>query len=127
MTTKPRKPWTENAIIAIVSVAAVLMAIILDKAGMPHKWHTALFGTLVPFTTVILLQKPSWARRTFWLSLWFLLALHIVFICVVFGIVMRRVVILGLLWWLPIAFVEVFVLLDLQRRLEKWMKSRTSA
>jgi hypothetical protein len=127
MTTKPRKPWTENAIIAIVSVAAVLMAIILDKAGMPHKWHTALFGTLVPFTTVILLRKPSWARRTFWLSLWFLLALHIVFICVVFGIVMRRVVILGLLWWLPIAFVEVFVLLDLQRRLEKWMKSRTSA
>lgn len=127
MTTKPRKPWTENAIIAIVSVAAVLMAIILDKAGMPHKWHTALFGTLVPFTTVILLRKPSWARRTFWLSLWFLLALHIVFICVVFGIVMRRVVILGLLWWLPIAFVEVFVLLDLRRRLEKWMKSRTSA
>jgi hypothetical protein len=126
MTTKPLKPWMENVIIAIVSVAAVLMAIVLDKAGMPHKWHTAIFGTLVPFTTVTLLRRPSWVRQTFWFSLWLLLALHIVVICVVFGIVLRRVITLGLLWWLPIAFVDVFVLLDLQRRLEKWLRSKGS-
>jgi hypothetical protein len=119
------KPWLENTVIVVVSVGAAAVALIMDAAGMPHKWHTAIFGTLVPFTTVLLLRRKSWARQTFWLSLWFLLALHIGFICVVFGIVLRRVITLGLLWWLPIAFLEVFILLDLLRRLEKWLRSRS--
>ena len=126
MRNRSLKPWIENLVIVVVSITAVIMAITLDKAGMPHKWHTAIFGTLVPFTTVLLLRRTSWARQTFWMSLWLLLAIHSFVICVVFGIVLRHVNTLGLLWWLPIAFVEVFVLTEFQPRVEKWLRVRRS-
>jgi hypothetical protein len=116
------KSRTENLILICISIGAAGAVVGMNIAGMPHKWHTAIFATIVPFTTVILLRSASWSRQTFWLSLWLLLGIHSFLIYVVFGVMMRRVLTFGLLWWLPLAFLEVFVLLNLGLRIERWMR-----
>jgi phosphatidylserine synthase len=119
--------WTENAILMALAVFAVLVAVWMDKAGMPHKWHTAIFATLVPFGTVILLRRRSWPRLTFWVSLWILLAAHLFLICLVFGIVLREFNVIGLLWWCPIAFIETLILLGWEQQVERRLRLRTKS
>lgn len=38
----------------------MVLAIIADRRGMPHKWYTAIFGTTVPFGVVILSYPLRW-------------------------------------------------------------------
>jgi hypothetical protein len=121
---RPLRPWMENTLVCIASISAGVMAILIDMSGMPHRWHTAIFGTVVPFSTVILLRRMSWPRLTFWISLWILLSIHLLLAFIVFGIILRHVSVIGLLWWLPIAFIEMLALLELQRRLEGWIKAK---
>jgi hypothetical protein len=119
--------WTENGIVIALAVCAVGVALFMDKAGMPHKWHTGIFGTLVPFGTVILLRRRSWPRLMFWISLWILLAAHLFLLCLLFGIVLREFNVVGLLWWCPIAFFETLVLLGWEQRVERRLRLRTKS
>lgn len=119
--------WTENAVLVALAVLAVLVAVWMDKIGMSHKWHTAIFATLVPFGTVILLRRKSWPRLMFWISLWILLAAHLLLISLVFAIVLREFNVIGLLWWCPIAFIETLVLLGWEQRVEGRLRLRTKS
>jgi hypothetical protein len=40
-----------------------------DRAGMPQRWHAAIVGILLPFSSIISIKRTSWPRPTFWTSL----------------------------------------------------------
>ena len=120
------KSWAENTILIIMCIITFVAARILDNAGMPQKWHAAIFGTLVPFAAVVSIKRSSWHRATFWISLGMWFALHIFLICLFFGVVLAGVNIFGFLWWLPVVFIETIALLGLQPALEKKLRSKRS-
>ena len=118
--------WLENTLVVIVSIIAFFAAGIFDDAGMPQKWHAAIFGTLLPFAVVVSIKRTSWRRATFWASLGAFLAVHLLLIGVFFEYVLWDVRTFGWLWWLPVAFLEAVALLGLQPALEKKLRSQRS-
>src|ERR1700740_3287887 len=117
--TKRRIIRRDNIGLASGALAAVGLAIITDNRGMPHKWHTAIFGTVLPFLLVILTYPLRWRRWSFWASLAICLAVHSVLIWLFFQYALANVRTLGLLFWLPIAFVEMFVLFVAVKKVEE--------
>jgi ABC-type iron transport system FetAB permease component len=101
----------ENIGIFCGLVISLVLAIIADRRGMPHKWYTAIFGTTVPFGVVILSYPLRWKRSSFWAALTICLVIHTVAIWAFFEDVLSNTQTFGLLLWLPVAFIETFVLL----------------
>jgi len=109
----------ENIGILIGTIIAVALAIIADDRGMPHKWHTAIFGTVVPFGVVLLGTRLMWRRWSFWAALTICLAIHTLAMWFFFKNVLSNAQDIGLLLWFPIAVIEIFVLVVAVKRIEE--------
>ena len=90
-----------------------------DRAGIPRKWHTAIYGTLIPFGVAITYSPSYWRRWTFWLTIVICLAVHALAFWSLFVYVFTKSMYPGLLVWTPVVFVEAFALLIAAIRVEK--------
>jgi ABC-type iron transport system FetAB permease component len=109
----------ENIGILIGLVISLVLAVIADRRGMPHKWHAAIFGTTVPFGVVVLSYPLRWSRWSFWVSLGICLIVHTLAMWIIFQHILSNIQNLGILLWLPVAFIEMFVLLVAVKRVEE--------
>jgi hypothetical protein len=109
----------ENVGVLFGVLITLVLATIADRKGMPRKWHTAIFGTTVPFGVVVLSYPLRWRRLSFWAAVTICLGIHIVAIWILFQDVLSNVRGIGLVLWLPVAFIETFVLLVAVKRVEQ--------
>jgi ABC-type iron transport system FetAB permease component len=116
---KKRVLTRENFGILVMALLALALATITDRRGMPHKWHAAILGTVIPFGVVVLSYPLRWSRWSFWVSLGICLIVHTLAIWIVFQHILSNIQNLGILLWLPIAFIEMFVLLVAVKRVEE--------
>jgi 4-hydroxybenzoate polyprenyltransferase len=117
----------ENIGILFGLAISLALAIIADRRGMPHKWHTAIFGTTVPFGVVVLSYPLRWRRMSFWAALTICLAIHTVAIWIFFQYVLSNTQTFGLLLWLPVAFIEAFALLLAVKRIEEKLTGKNES
>ena len=102
----------EKLALVIIFAVTVVGVILSDRIGMPQKWHAAIVGTTFPFVFVIFIYPSSWWRRwSFWAALTICLITHLIAIWAFFQFALRNVNTLGWALWIPIAFVEAFVLI----------------
>jgi hypothetical protein len=120
----------ENVYVAVVCLLGFGLAVILDRRGMPQKWHAAIVGTCVSFGGVSWVFHARWRRPWFWLAFVICFAAHMLMIWVVFGQILAGTKYFGILIWAPIAFAEGIVLLGfipaLERRMRDWGRAHPS-
>jgi hypothetical protein len=121
---KMSQAWTDRIVTIGACVVAVVAAIMTHRAGMPQKWHAAIFGALVPFATVIGIKRTSWLRSTFWMTLMVCFVVNLLLIWFFFEYILWNVTTFGWIWWVPVAFVETFVLLHFQTKRERKLRAR---
>ncbi len=113
---------TENVFICAAALLCLGMVILMDRIGMPQKWHAAVGGTGGPFVIVLLAYRRKWRYWTFWAALGICFAAHLVAIWVVFERVLAPVKVMGILIWGPIAFAEGIFLLGMIPILERRLR-----
>lgn len=107
----------DNLILGVGLVITLGFIVISMRIGLPGKWNTVAFGTLVPFVVAVQTYPRRWRRWSFWVALAMCLMVHLVALWVVFRYVfVNRAP--GWLLWTPVVFVESFALLVAVRRLE---------
>lgn len=107
----------------VVTIAVGFSAVLIaNHFGLPQKWHAAAVGTAVPFGVVTIMYRKRWPRPEFWVSLVVLFFIHAVLIWVFFAALLQNVRTVGILVWIPVAFLETFVLLGLVSRLERTLR-----
>jgi hypothetical protein len=99
-------------------VSAFFVALSADSRGIPRKWVTALFATLIPFGQVIYTRRRN-LRWPFWFAFATCLSVHLVIVWVFFQFVLADFKNFGILLWLPVMSAEIFVLLIAIKRIEK--------
>jgi hypothetical protein len=110
------KGWTVTAIFAVLGF---LVLVASDSRGIPRKWVTALFGTLIPFCFIIYAFRQRLLRWSFWASLAICLAVHVLGIWMFFEYVLANVQTLSILLWFPVMLVEALALLIVVKRIEE--------
>ena len=119
---KKRASLRENINVLMVGLLFLAALILADRAGLPRKWHTAVYGTVGPFGTVIAFSPSYWRRWTFWLTIVVCLAAHTLAIYGLFEYLFTANVYPGTLIWTPVALIETFAvlvaILRVERRLE---------
>lgn len=121
---KNKHVWTDRFIGICLFVATFAAATMTDRAGMPQRWHAAIVGILLPFSSIISIKRTSWPRPTFWTSLGGCLVLNFLLIASFFEFVLRSVRVFGWIWWVPVAFVQTLGMLYLQPKLERTLRAR---
>jgi hypothetical protein len=107
-----------------MTVVVVLIAVILlDRAGAQQKWHAAVYGTVVPFATIVSVYHHKWARWRFWASLGICFAAHLFAIWYVLDKVWP-IETMGILIWTPVMFAEGIFILGLVPFLERKLGQR---
>ncbi len=114
----------ERAGTAAALILALALAVVFDNRGMPQKWHTAIFGTVVPFMTVIMILRWRWPDWSTWVSVAICLAFHSVAIWAFFRYVILGAYGPGMLLWYPVALVEVFVLIAVVKPVAELLTGR---
>ena len=100
----------DNLVLGLALAILLMFFVISFRTGLSGKWNTVAFGTLVPFGVVVQTYPRRWRRWSFWVALAMCLMVHLVAMWVVFRYVfVNRAP--GWLLWLPVAFVETFVLI----------------
>lgn len=114
---KGRRLTKENFILILCLVVTLVLAVVVYRNGLSRKWNTAIFGTVVPFGVVLARYPLRWRRWSFWTAFAMCLVLHLLAIWAFFQYVILG---LGPGWglWIPVAFVETFVLLVTVRIIE---------
>lgn len=100
----------DNVITVVLLVLCLVVAILVDDKGTPRKWHTAIFGALVPFASVVMAYWRRWSLWSTWVSIAICFCVHTLAIWCLFKYVFRDDP-PGILIWSPVAFIEAFVLL----------------
>ena len=100
----------ENIIFVIAAAIALMVAVIMDKKGMPQKWHAAIVGDILPFAVVIMNFRRWWSRGVFWAFLGMGFVAHTAAIWATFQYALAFTQILGIIVWVPIAFLDTLVL-----------------
>ena len=91
---------------------------------MPQKWDAAIFGALVPFATVVSIKRANWLRPTFWTTLAACFVVNLLLLWIFFEYVLWNVTTFGWIWWVPVAFVETFVLLPPPGRASRKLRAK---
>jgi hypothetical protein len=112
-----RASFWENFILILIGVSGFFVAVSADSRGIPRKWVTALFGTLIPFGLVIYLRRRN-LRWLFWFALATCLSVHLVIVWIFFQFVLADFKNFSILLWLPVMLAEIFVLLIVIKRIE---------
>lgn len=113
----------DNVVTVLTAVVCLAVAILVDEKSAPHKWHTAIFGTVVPFASVVMPLRRRWSAWTTWVSMAICLCVHTLAIWGLF----KYVFVYdppGILIWFPVAFVETFVLLVAIKRVDEMMTGK---
>lgn len=105
-------------------MATLAAAMMMDRAGMPQKWHAAILGTLVLFAAILSIKRNSWSRPTFWASLGACFVANALLICFFFGVLLQGVATCGWIWWVPVPFIETVALLHFQPKLERKLRAK---
>lgn len=113
MKLKKQKAVSDNTVEWIIAGLALVAIIIFDREGMPQKWHAATMWTGVAFGPSTLWLRKRWRSWSFWLCWTIYLILHVLLMWILFEYLLARVKILGMLYVVPFAAVEAFVLLVL--------------
>jgi CDP-diglyceride synthetase len=102
----------EYVLLILIGVFAFMTAGELHNRGIPHKWATAIMGTLVTFGIVIYLCRRMWNRWAFWAAISICLAAHTIVTWVFFQYVLYGANRFSILFWYPVMLVEVFALFN---------------
>lgn len=94
----------------MAAALALILAIIMDRIGMPQKWHAAIMLTLLPFLMAILGYRLWWARLSFWIALTICFGVHTLAIWVFFQYALGNVRI-GTLFVYPFAIVDTIIII----------------
>jgi hypothetical protein len=105
-------------------VVGLGLAVVSDRNGMPQKWHAAISGTVVPFGVAVMALRGRWSKWTFWEALTGCLVVHLFVIWVFFQYVLANILLLGTMYWFPVAFVEVFVLIVAVKKVEEQLTGK---
>jgi len=111
--------------LSLVVALAVMLCVLMfaDHNGLPHKWHTAIFGTVLPFWVAVARCPLRWGRWSFWASLAICLFVHLLAISTLFhhlGLGFAP----GWGLWVPVAFAETFALIAIVRRMDNKLSGR---
>lgn len=101
----------ENGWILIALAIALALQQMIYRRGLPHKWVTAVFGTVVPFGVVMVSLRRRWSHLSFWTAYFLCFAVHLALILMFFQFALSSIRTLGLVLWFPVLFVETFVLI----------------
>jgi hypothetical protein len=124
---RPHSSASDKIVLVIVALATLGLGLLAARHDMPQKWHAAILGTVVPFGGAIGALHRHWSLWSFWVSTLICLAMHSVLIWVFFQYVLSGVQTMGMVMWLPIAFLEGFVLLVAITRLEQELGKHAEA
>jgi hypothetical protein len=105
-------------------VIALIIGEVMDRNGMPQKWHAAIVGSLLPFAVAIISYRRWWLRWSFWASLTICAVIHVIAVWFLFQYVFANIKNMGIVVWAPIAFVETFVLLVAVKKVAEQMTGR---
>jgi len=114
---KRHTSFGEYVLLILFGVFAFMTAGQLDNRGIPHKWATAIMGTVMTFGIVIYLCRRMWTRWAFWAAIGICLAGHTIVTWVFFQYVLYGANRFSILFWYPVMLVEVFVLLIAVKRI----------
>ena len=95
------------AIGLLVGLSIMWLASHTDRSGAAKifKWLGLAVNTLIVFAYTIKFNRVLWKRRSFWMTLFLLLFVHLF----AFVIVLRVVDDFRLVWWIVIVPIEYFV------------------
>jgi hypothetical protein len=116
-TRKRRTSFGEYVLLLLLGVFVFVTAGELHNRGIPHKWATAIIGTLGTFGIVVYLCRRIWNRWAFWVAIGICLGAHTIVTWVFFQYVLHGVDRFSILFWYPVMLVEVFVLLIVVKRI----------
>jgi hypothetical protein len=116
-TRKRRFSFGEYVLLLLIGAFAFMTAGELNNRGIPHKWATAIMGTLVTFGIVVYGCRRMWTRWAFWVAIGICLAAHTIVTWVFFQYVLYGVDWFSIVFWYPVMLVEVFVFLIAVRRI----------
>ena len=116
-TRKRGTSFGEYVLLLLIVVFAFMTARELHNRGIPHKWATAIMGTLVTFGIVIYLCRRMWSRWAFWVAIGICLAGHTIVTWPLFQYILYGVDRFGILFWYPVILVEVFAFLIAVKRI----------
>jgi hypothetical protein len=127
-----------ETIVSWVAVAiAIAVAVILDNRRLPQKWHAAVMLTYTAFVFYVLLSRRArfigvrvdyghrklsrdgWRRWRFWVISIIVMALHVLFIYILFAVVLARVTVLGMIYVYPLGLAEGVLLTAVVGRIER--------
>jgi hypothetical protein len=114
----------ENLATFVMVSAVLAIVILMDRRGVPQRWHAAVGGTGLTFTTAAVAYQRKWRYWPFWASLGMCFAVHVVVLWIVFERLLAPIKTMGILIWAPIAFAETIFLVGLVPYLERklWHK-----
>ncbi len=104
---------SDNTLSWIAVALSLLVVVVLDKEGMPQKWHAAVMWTLCAFGPVTVMHRKRWRIWSFWTSWILYLGVHLLIVLALFVYVLGSVRILGTLYVVPFGLVESLFLLGL--------------
>ena len=118
---KVRLRSSEKLILAVAALIALALAEVASRRGMPQRWDVAIAGTVVPFGVALMNFRRLWSRISFWISFLICLAAHTFVIWVVFQRLLASIQRMGIIFWVPIMFIELFVLIVVIARIYRML------
>ncbi len=115
---KRHTSFGEYVLLILIGVFAFMTASELHNKGLPHRWATAIMGTLVTFGIVVRLCRRMWTRWAFWVAICICLAVHTIVSWVFFQYALYGVDRFSILFWYPVILVEIFVFLIAVKRID---------
>ena len=113
----------KHSVTIIAVVIALIAVVFLDRIGAPQKWHAAVYGTVVSFSTVISLYHHKWTHWQFWVSVGVCFAAHLFAVWYVLEKVWPMKT-MGILMWIPLMFPETILVYGLVPVLERALRSK---
>jgi len=116
-TRKRRFSFGEYVLLLLIGAFTFMTAGELHNGSIPHKWATAIMGTLVTFGIVVYVCRRMWTRWGFWVAICICLAVHAIVTLVFFQYVLYGVERFSILFWYPVMLVEIFLFLIAVKRI----------
>jgi hypothetical protein len=108
---KRRRLFTsDNVVLLIAVLVAILVGIVQLRLRMPQRWHAADTWTLVPFFLVITVFRRYWLGWRFWAAWLICLGFHLLLMWEIFGRLLVNVQWIGTIYVVPFEIVEFGVL-----------------
>jgi len=114
-----RKSIGTVAILVLTGVSGYFLADRADYEGIPRKWITALFATLIPFAFVLHSFRERFFRWSFWTAFCFCLSIHLLAICSLLQYVRSNIRTISRILCYPVMLFEIFVLLIAIKRADQ--------